>query len=155
LEIREYIESGIIESYLLGLATHDEAVELQQLRRVFPELNSEIAMTERRLEKMAFADDLKPPAEVWNKITHRIRWEEENRHKSEEDRANYTFINMQPRTDHMITVHKNWKYAFIVIFILSKIFLIGAIILGLKYYREMRDHRVRQQSAPTQLERTK
>lgn len=111
-------------------------------------------MTERRLEKMAFDDAVMPPAEVWSKITHRIRWEEENRSKTEEERANYTFINMQPRDDHMITVHKNWKYAFIVIFILSKIFLIGAIILGLKYYREIRDHRA-QQPVPSQVERTK
>ncbi|UYQ95033.1 hypothetical protein MKQ68_07990 [Chitinophaga horti] len=155
MEIKEYIESGIIESFLLGLATPDEEVELQQLRRVFPELNVEIAMAERRLEKLAFEDAVEPPAVAWDNILQRVNWEEDNRDfkKKTKDQHNY-YINVEPRKDELITVHKYWKYAFVTIFILSKIFLLGAIIYGLKYYREVNENS-RKQPAPAQIERTR
>lgn len=153
MEIREYIESGIIESYLLGLASPQEEAELKQLRRVFPELNSEIAIAELRFEKLAFQDAVMPPEKTWDGIQQRICWEDEFKRKTNNpaEKANYTFINMQPRQDSLITVHKNWKYAFIVIFILSKLLLIGAIILGVKYYQELKEHGA-QQPKPTQIE---
>ncbi|MCK7555004.1 hypothetical protein MKQ70_08285 [Chitinophaga sedimenti] len=154
MEIKEYIDSGIIESYLLGLATPEEELELQQLRRVFPELNVEIAITERKLEKLAFEDAVEPPALAWDNIIQRITWEETNRDygRTRKKDSSNIHIHMAPRKDDLITVHKYWKYAFICIFILSKLFLIGAIIYGLKYYRELKSQPAQ---TPTQQEQTR
>ena len=50
MDIREYIQSGIIESYVLGLADAEEAAELERLRAAHPELEQAIQAFEKELE---------------------------------------------------------------------------------------------------------
>jgi mannose-6-phosphate isomerase-like protein (cupin superfamily) len=53
LDIQEYIKSGIIENYILGLCTDKEVSELKQLCSVHPEILEEIEKTEEALMKYA------------------------------------------------------------------------------------------------------
>jgi anti-sigma-K factor RskA len=64
VDIRAYIESGIIESCVLGMASAEEAAELQQLRSRHPEINKAIADFEASLERTAMAGATQPPAYV-------------------------------------------------------------------------------------------
>ncbi|MCH5598527.1 anti-sigma factor [Niabella ginsengisoli] len=50
MDIREYIQSGIIESYVLGLADAEEAAELETLRATHPEIEQAIQTFENELE---------------------------------------------------------------------------------------------------------
>lgn len=132
MELDHYIESGIIESYALGLATASEIEELQHMRKLYPELNTEIRMVERRMEMVALTEGVQPPSKLKDRIFQRINWDEEKDTK-EKDKSNYTFINIQFRNQDYITVHKWWKLFFIMVFIVSKVCLFAAIYYYLKY----------------------
>ncbi|WP_114791555.1 anti-sigma factor [Niabella yanshanensis] len=53
MNIKEYIQSGIIESYVLGLADAEERAELEQLRMQHPEIEQAISLFEQELERSA------------------------------------------------------------------------------------------------------
>jgi len=131
LELKFYIESGIIESFVLGLASEEEVEELQHMRRLYPELDTEVEYVERRLERAAFDEPAMPPVEIRERVLQKIRWEEG--HAYSDPSSNYTFINIQPKDGSHITVHRWWKIFFIIFFIMSKVFLFLAIFYYLKY----------------------
>lgn len=63
MDIKEYILSGIIESYVMGLCSPDEENELEQLRNKYPDLDKaiieyEIAMEKNMLQQTTFPGDV-------------------------------------------------------------------------------------------------
>lgn len=132
MELDHYIESGIIESYALGLATTAEIEELQHMRKLYPQLNTELRIVERRIEMAALTEGVQPPSRLKDKVFQRINWDEE-KNTTEKDKSNYTFINIQSKNQDYITVHRWWKLFFIMVFIVSKICLFAAIYFYLKY----------------------
>ncbi len=64
MDIREYIQSGIIEQYVLGLANAGEVAELEQLRNEYPELNEAILNFEKTFEEHLMANQVQPPANI-------------------------------------------------------------------------------------------
>ncbi len=72
MDIREYIQSGIIEQYVLGLTNASEAAELEQLRKEYPELNRAVANFEQRFEKHLMSDMLQPPAFIKSSLEKQL-----------------------------------------------------------------------------------
>ena len=72
MDIKEYIQSGIIEQYVLGLASAEEAAELQQLRMQFPELNEAILNFEKAFEENIFASEMQPPAFIKSSLEKQL-----------------------------------------------------------------------------------
>jgi anti-sigma-K factor RskA len=72
VNLQEYISSGIIESYVLDLASTEEQQEFEQLCSQHPELLAARENFERELEKHALANQVAPPIvlkeNIWNKI---------------------------------------------------------------------------------------
>ena len=68
MDIKEYIQSGIIEQYVLGLANAEEVAELEQLRAEYPELNDAIIDFEKSFEEQLFANQLQPPAHIKSSV---------------------------------------------------------------------------------------
>jgi len=72
VNIKEYISSGIVESYVLGLASAEERMEFEQLCAQYPELVEARTTFEIALEKQALENAIAPPAsmkeEIWEKI---------------------------------------------------------------------------------------
>ena len=64
MNTREYIESGIIETYVLGMASPEEAAELEALCLEFPEIKAALTAFEETLEKNAMANAIPPPPGV-------------------------------------------------------------------------------------------
>lgn len=65
---QEYIQSGAIESYILGMADDAEARELEQMRAQYPEVNEAFVRFEAELEANCLAAAIAPPDESKNKI---------------------------------------------------------------------------------------
>ncbi|HEX7903546.1 MAG TPA: anti-sigma factor [Chitinophagaceae bacterium] len=63
MNIREYIASGIIESYVLGLASEKEKAEFERFCAIYPELQKERTRFELSLEQTVFENVMEPPAE--------------------------------------------------------------------------------------------
>ncbi len=72
MDIKAYIESGIIEQYVLGLTTDEEAVELEQLRLKYPELDEAIISFEKNLEEHLLANPVQPHDEIKNLIEEKL-----------------------------------------------------------------------------------
>jgi anti-sigma-K factor RskA len=64
MNIQAYIESGIIESYVLGMADDQERAELKQLSQQHPEIRAAIEAFESSLEHTALSNSMLPAARV-------------------------------------------------------------------------------------------
>jgi anti-sigma-K factor RskA len=72
VNVQEYIESGIIESYVMGLASEPERAEFERLCTLHPELLAARKKFEERLEGYASENAVIPPPEVKVKVLEAI-----------------------------------------------------------------------------------
>ncbi len=72
MDIQAYISSGIVESYVLGLASDEERKEFEQLCKQHPELLAARTEFELALEKQAIENAILPPADLKGKIFDQI-----------------------------------------------------------------------------------
>ena len=72
MNLKDYIESGIIESYVMGLASESERAEFEQLCTQHPELVAARRKFEERLEGYASDNAVPPPPEVKVKVLEAI-----------------------------------------------------------------------------------
>ncbi len=68
MDVKQYIESGILEQYALGMLTESERVETERLIRQYPELKSELEKIEISLENLAQENKMKSPEGLFGKI---------------------------------------------------------------------------------------
>jgi hypothetical protein len=131
LSKQEFIESGILESHLMGLASDEE----QQLVAEMMLSDSEMSGYVNELEddiKHYFTEGSVPPPEAVREIIL-LRSIREKKGRSSYDVGETAdvkqYLDVEVNDTHM-KVHKLWRPAFIAVFILSKIFLIA----GLYFY---------------------
>ena len=68
MDIEAYIESGVIESYVFGLATKEEIAQLETLRLQYAPIEQAINSFSSILEEQAFSESSPPPPYLKNKI---------------------------------------------------------------------------------------
>lgn len=140
MKIKEYIESGILESYVLGIATEEETKELLYMKANHIEIQDALYELETDLESIAYKMAVPPPPDVWLKIEDQLK-EVAKRpddgsstlkiHSRREEKQAIPpptgqFIEVQGPSSHM-RIHKIWRWVFAAVFILGKIFLAFAI----------------------------
>ena len=137
MKIKEYIESGALEAFALGIATEEETLELMQLKAQHPEINQALAELEADMERMAEYMAIKPPPDMLSRIENSINdlvitpeteigrpVNREWKQNSNENRSPY--IEVEAESSYM-RIHKNWKWVFAAVFLLGKVFLACAI----------------------------
>ena len=72
MNIHEYISSGIVESYILGLASPEERSEFEKMCAQHPEVVQARIAFEMALEKQAMDNTITPPAELKQKIAKAV-----------------------------------------------------------------------------------
>jgi len=125
LNISNYIESGIIERYLLGLASPEQTEELLNLRLVYPLLDLEITAAELRFEDRLLEEGVAPPCELKNAVLQRIRPDS----RTGGSTRNYntyghtyqknTYIQLEPFWNRRISVSVWWRCALIALTVLT------------------------------------
>jgi anti-sigma-K factor RskA len=68
VNVKEYIQSGIVESYVLGLATDAERLEFERNCADYPEVAAARDAFERSLEEQLMQDAVAPPVFVKERI---------------------------------------------------------------------------------------
>lgn len=68
MDIKEYIQSGIIESYVMGVASDAETAELEMLAQQHPEIMQAVDSFAILLEKQAKENSIMPPAGLKSKL---------------------------------------------------------------------------------------
>lgn len=160
MKINEYIESGILEAYVLGSTSEAETKELLFLKAKHPQIQEALQLLEIDMERMAQQMSIPPPPDLWLKIEGHLNELAElpdfdaipisrppNR-KGGNHRKSGQFIEVDASSSHM-RVHKIWRWLFIGVFILGKIFLGFAIY----FYLENRQLKQEVIKLKTQLEK--
>jgi anti-sigma-K factor RskA len=97
VNIKEYISSGIIESYVLGLASEPERMEFEKLCLQYPELAVARNEFEVKLEKQAFEKAITPPSFAKERFLTAIRGQE-----SAEKEAKVVSMDIRPRSNNWL-----------------------------------------------------
>jgi len=162
MNVKAYIESGILETYVLGLASEAEVQELLRYKEAHPEVQLALAELETDLEHLASLMAVTPPPAIWQRIEKDIdeitRIPEAKIVKTGNSQHTYTsngsngqqFIEVEGKTSH-IRVHRAWRWVFAAVFVLGKIFLICAIY----FYLENRQAQEQIQQLKTELKHFK
>ncbi len=79
MDIKAYIESGVIESYVLGMADTQEAAELEQLSSQYPEIREAIDLFEASLERQALSAAVTPASRVKEQLLATLDFEKESK----------------------------------------------------------------------------
>ena len=162
MNVKAYIESGILETYVLGLASEAEVQELLRYKEAHPEVQLALAELETDLEHLASLMAVTPPPAIWQRIEKDIdeitRIPEAKIVKTGNGQHTHTsngsngqqFIEVEGKTSH-IRVHRAWRWVFAAVFVLGKIFLICAIY----FYLENRQAQEQIQQLKTELKHFK
>ena len=141
VNIELYMQSGIVESYALGLATEDEVAEFEQLIPHFPELKEALQEFEYHLELFSIDNEIPPPPEVREKMEDHLRALPAIPGPAQRGyRGHRTEYVQAKETSNHIRVHRVWRTLFITVFVLAKIFLILAIYYFLQYRHAVRQN---------------
>ncbi len=68
MKIADYIASGILEEFVLGLLPREENEKVLKLVEEHPEIKAEIATIELAVEQYAFANSVTPPSTLENDV---------------------------------------------------------------------------------------
>ena len=159
MNVKAYIESGVLETYVLGLASEAEVNELLHYKDVHPEVEWALNELETDLERLAASMAVVPPSEIWQRIEKDINEitiaprrviEPGNGHGYSSDTRNGSngqqFIEVEGKNSH-IRIHRAWRWIFAAVFVLGKIFLGCAIY----FYLENRQAQEQIQQLKTEL----
>lgn len=73
VDVKAYIESGILESYVLGFASEKEVQEVRCLSHIYPEIAEELKLVQDGFEKMATEQAIPAPKELKSTIMAAIK----------------------------------------------------------------------------------
>ena len=147
MNIQEYISSGIIESYVLGLATNLERLEFERMCALHPELVRAREAFEITLEEYAMLNQTQPSKNLKSKIFAAIDIESDQEHFSTEaGRADELVMNDPPdtvfkRPPGVVSMGRTRFLA-----AASLILLLCSIALNFYYFRKYMDYNTRYQA---------
>lgn len=76
MNVTEYIESGILESYVVGAVSEQERREVQCLSSIYPEIQQELDQLALSLENYALLHSVEPPADLKSRIMAELTFEQ-------------------------------------------------------------------------------
>ena len=76
MNVTEYIESGILESYVMGAISDQEQREVECLSSIYPEVRNELDELSAALENYALLYSLEPPAAIKTRLMGQLDFNE-------------------------------------------------------------------------------
>lgn len=107
MNTKEYISSGIIESYILGLASPEEAGILECVMKNNAEVKAAFEEAQKTLEDLATAQAVTPPDDLRTKIWNKIQQEQSDEEPSPVVSADIPAA--RPQEEIRIQGNSNWK----------------------------------------------
>lgn len=133
MNVKEYIASGIVESYVLGLATKEEMAEFERMAAAHHEVQLAREAFEKQLELQSLATGIKPPAHIKSKIFAELEVEAD---KLKSNGENIVADPEEVETAPVVTM-RWWKYATAAAVIL----LLGSAALNIYYMNEAKNYK--------------
>lgn len=144
MEINKIMESGLMETYVMGIATEEEVQKVLSLKKEYPAFKDALEQLEYDMEILAQSMGIEPPVDALAKIEFEINEiQRQNQaiqttveagysyNKTHQENKRGKYIEVESESNQM-RVNKAWKWAFIAVFVLGKIFLAFAIYFYLE-----------------------
>ncbi|MFC1225425.1 hypothetical protein ACFE6N_16575 [Pedobacter sp. BG31] len=144
MEINKIIESGLMETYVMGIATEEEVQKVLSLKKEYPAFKAALEQLEYDMEVLAQNMSIEPPAGTLAKIEQEINEiqrqnqalqnnlnSEYSYDKIHQENKREKYIEVESESNQM-RVNKAWKWVFVAVFVLGKIFLAFAIYFYLE-----------------------
>ncbi|WP_221394361.1 anti-sigma factor domain-containing protein [Dyadobacter sp. NIV53] len=84
MNILAYIESGILEEYVLGTVSSQEKQEVECMSHIYPEIKEELLRTESALEEYALKHQMAPPASLKESLFAKMNFDSVDEPRTEE-----------------------------------------------------------------------
>ncbi|WP_294241644.1 anti-sigma factor [uncultured Chryseobacterium sp.] len=125
MNTKEYISSGIIESYVLGLASPEEAGILECVMKNNAEVRAAFEEAQKTLEDLATAEAVTPPTDLKSKIWNTIQQEQAAGEKQTVFAVDIPAA--KPQEEIRIQGNSNWKTYAVAASVLFLISIVGNI----------------------------
>ena len=126
VNLKDYIESGVLESYLMGELSDQEMRKVDHLADQHPALREELEKIRKSITGYASATDKQPPAEILHKVLDTI-----------EDDAKSTSKEI-PLTPNVSTPKVRRPYTF---YVAASLLLLISITFNLIFFLQLKDSR--------------
>lgn len=107
MNTKEYISSGIIESYILGHASPEEAGILECVMKNNAEVKAAVEEAQKTLEDLATAQAVTPPSDLRSKIWNKIQ--QEQIVEEIKPAVSFDIPPAKPQEEIRIQGNSNWK----------------------------------------------
>jgi len=142
VEIKKLIDSGLMETYVMGIATDDEVQQVLLLKKQYPEFEEALTKLEFDMEALAQNMAVPPPPGILSKIENELneiklrgqnleKFDGTDKNPEQDHVKQDRYIEVESESSHM-RIHKAWRWVFAAVFILGKIFLGFAIYFYLE-----------------------
>ncbi|MGB8194080.1 MAG: anti-sigma factor [Chitinophagaceae bacterium] len=132
MNIKEYIASGIVESYVLGLAGKEEMAEFERMCAANQEVLMAREAFEKQLEQHALKSGITPPVQLQSKIFSEIEVE------ADKLKSNGAIVNDPELVrDAPVVNMRWWKYAAVA----SIVLLLGSAVLNFYYLDQFKTYK--------------
>jgi anti-sigma-K factor RskA len=144
VETREYIESGILEAYILGALSAEEAAQVEANIARYPELGDEMRAIENAMQQYTTTMAIEPPAGLQDKIWAAIQ--DQSASAGSDETAT-------PKTAKIIPLQPEyrkpaqWKYAAV------WVALIGSLVVNLFLWSQGKQDKNDQLAMNTKMEK--
>ena len=145
---QQYIDSGILETYVMGSASDEEVKELMYMKATYPEVGFALQQLEIDVEHIARHMAVTPLVCTRDKISATIDElmarpvNDLKKNQTDRDFSNFNkgsqYIEVEAESNYL-KVHKIWRW------ILAAIFLLGKIFLGFAIYFYLENKQAKQQ----------
>lgn len=88
--LKAYIESGVLELYVLGDLSPEEALQVEEMASQHPEVRDEIAAIEQAMEQYAMQNAVEPSADVETRLFEKLGLSEVEEHMNVQPEPIYT-----------------------------------------------------------------
>ncbi|MFD0794815.1 anti-sigma factor domain-containing protein [Mucilaginibacter litoreus] len=129
-DVKAYIESGVLELYVLGDLSAEERLQVEEMASKYPAVRGEIADMEQSMQQFAEEHAIEPSESLRNKILNTVVvnlgddriFTKQRKHSDEEEYEDDKIITLPQRT-------KFYKYAFVACLALLLISIYGLVNL--------------------------
>ena len=155
MDIKEYISSGILESYVLGTASKQERQEVECISSIYPEIKEELVALQKNIETVASANKIEPPKELKDKVLSAVY---EKIDDDLEKKSNVITHDFSGKTED-VTIQKNtWRMmavASFVLFIIASSVFINSRSTSIELTEKLEDSKEKVKIQKEQLAQTK
>ncbi|MDX1904863.1 MAG: anti-sigma factor [Thermonemataceae bacterium] len=79
MNIQEFIESGILSVYVLGVASEEEQQQVEKMANLYPEIQEELSVLQAAMSEYVAQYEVPPPASLKNKVMKAVEVQESGR----------------------------------------------------------------------------